>query len=53
MVVTVTTPGHIDDDSVVVYGVPGFTVGEDVLLYLSRIPTGTCAPPRWRSAPIA
>jgi hypothetical protein len=45
MVVTVTTPGgRIDDDSVVVYGMPSFAVGEDVLLYLQQAPGGDVRP---------
>jgi hypothetical protein len=45
MVVTVTTPGgRIGDDSVVVYGMPSFAVGEDVLLYLQQAPDGDVRP---------
>jgi hypothetical protein len=41
MIVTVTTPGgRIDDDRVVVFGMPSFRVGEDVLLYLQQAPDG-------------
>ena len=45
MVFTVTTPGgRIGDDSVVVYGMPSFAVGEDVLLYLQQAPDGDLRP---------
>jgi hypothetical protein len=45
MVVTVTTPGgRVGDDSVVVYGMPSFAVGEDVLLYLQQTSDGDLRP---------
>ena len=45
MSVTVTTPGgQLDDERVVVFGMPSFVVGESVLLYLEPRPGGEVRP---------